>query len=70
MKITDVEAFARAGSGLQGAYGVPHGLVLRMATDAGVIGWSESDSCPSMIRAIVEAPITTILLPRSISSQH
>ena len=56
MKITQVEAFVLRGSACDGAYGAPYGAIVRVSTDAGVTGWGETDSCPSVIKAIIEAP--------------
>lgn len=56
MKITEVEGLPLAGSGKQGAYGAPYGLVVRVSTDAGITGYGEADSCPSVVKAIIEAP--------------
>ncbi|MFO1037865.1 MAG: mandelate racemase/muconate lactonizing enzyme family protein [Geminicoccaceae bacterium] len=33
-------------------------LLIRIDTDAGISGWGEVDSCPAVIRAIVDAPIS------------
>jgi len=33
-------------------------LLLRIDTDAGISGWGEVDSCPAVIRAIVDSPIS------------
>lgn len=56
MRIVGVEAFALRGFRSEGAYGAPYGAIVRVSTDAGVTGWGESDSCPSVVKAIVEAP--------------
>jgi L-alanine-DL-glutamate epimerase-like enolase superfamily enzyme len=56
MKINQVEAFALRGSVDERAHGAPYGAIVRVSTDAGVIGWGETDSCPSVVKAIVEAP--------------
>jgi len=57
MKITDVEAFylklpeieARTDSSQDA-------LIIRISTDAGITGWGEVDSAPTVIKAIIEAP--------------
>jgi L-alanine-DL-glutamate epimerase-like enolase superfamily enzyme len=56
MRIVEVEAFALRGSGSQGADGAPYGAIVRVDTDAGIVGWGETDSCPSVVKAIIEAP--------------
>lgn len=56
MKITDVEAIALRGRGTQGAYGAPYGVVVRVTTDGGLVGWGEADSMPSVVKAVIEAP--------------
>ena len=56
MKIRNVEAIPLRGQGEQGAYGAPYGLILRIATDSGLIGYGETDSMPSVVKAVVEAP--------------
>lgn len=57
MKITDVEAFylrlpevqARTDSSQDA-------LVIRVSTDAGIVGWGEVDGCPAVTQAIIDAP--------------
>ena len=56
MKIRNVEAIPLRGQGEQGAYGAPYGLILRIATDSGLVGYGETDSMPSVVKAVVEAP--------------
>jgi L-alanine-DL-glutamate epimerase-like enolase superfamily enzyme len=56
MKITKVEALPLRGRGAQGAYGEPYGLIVRIATDSGLIGFGEADSMPSVAKAVIEAP--------------
>ncbi len=56
MKIANIETFPLLGRGDQGAYGAPYGLVVRVATDAGIAGYGETDSLPSVARAVIEAP--------------
>ncbi len=58
MKITDVEVIELrvGGSGAVGFDGSYDNCVVRVHTDAGIVGLSEVDSVPSVIRAIVEAP--------------
>ena len=30
--------------------------LIQIETDAGIIGWGEVDSCPSVVKAVIEAP--------------
>lgn len=63
MKITDVEALylrlpkieARTDSSQDA-------LLIRISTDAGITGWGEVDSCPWVVKAIVEAPMSHTLV--------
>ena len=54
MKIDKVEALVLQGSGKQGAYGAPYGALVRITTDTGLIGYGETDSLPSMVKAVIE----------------
>jgi L-alanine-DL-glutamate epimerase-like enolase superfamily enzyme len=56
MKISKVEAIPLRGRGNQGAYGPPYGIVVRVTTDGGLVGYGEADSMPSVVKAIIEAP--------------
>lgn len=57
MKITAVDAFylrlpkieARTDSSQDA-------LLVRITTDAGIVGWGEVDGCPSVVKAIIDAP--------------
>lgn len=59
MKITNVEALwlalpeisARPDSSQDA-------LLIKITTDAGIVGWGEVDSCPSVVKAIIEAPMS------------
>lgn len=63
MKITDVEALylrlpkieARTDSSQDA-------LLMRITTDAGITGWGEVDSCPWVIKAVIEAPMSHTLV--------
>ncbi len=33
-------------------------LIIRISTDAGIVGWGEVDGCPSVAKAIIEAPVS------------
>ena len=56
MKITDVEVLCLRGLNEHEIYGRSYGAVIRVSTDAGITGYGESDSMPSVIKAVVEAP--------------
>jgi L-rhamnonate dehydratase len=56
MKITAVETFELRGHGQQGSYGCPYGVLVRIRTDAGIEGYGEADSMPSVVKAIIDAP--------------
>lgn len=56
-KITDVEAFyLRPGAIKDRNDSSQDALVIRVSTDVGIEGFGEVDSCPSVAKAIVEAP--------------
>lgn len=57
MRITQVECIAlRLPTVTEACDGTQDDLVIRIHTDAGIVGLGEVDSCPSVVRAIVEAP--------------
>ena len=56
MKIAKVDAIPLRGRGDQGAYGPPYGIVVRVTTDTGIIGYGEADSMPAVVKAVIEAP--------------
>src|SRR5262249_27517843 len=56
MKIATVEPLELRGRGSQGAYGAPYGAIVRVTTDSGLVGYGESDSMPSIVKAVLEAP--------------
>lgn len=63
MKITDVEVMVlegleayRAPSGAEEAPGVRHLCLVKVTTDAGIVGWSDVETQPHIAKAIVEAP--------------
>lgn len=62
MKIRDVETLMLQGRGQQGAYGAPYGLLVRVTTDEGLVGYGETDSMPSVVKAVVEAPYLNELM--------
>lgn len=63
MKITNVEAFIlespyanRPPEGSDEAHGVKHGLLLKVSTDAGLVGWSDVETAPHVAAMVVSAP--------------
>jgi L-rhamnonate dehydratase len=56
MRIARLDTFALSGRGEQGAYGAPYGVVVRVTTDNGIVGYGESDSMPAVVKAVIEAP--------------
>ena len=37
-------------------------LLVRVSTDAGIIGWGEVDACPLVVKAIIDAPVSHTLV--------
>src|SRR6266567_2475589 len=63
MKITDVEVMILEGpelyhapGGAEEAPGVRHLCLVKVSTDAGLVGWSDVETQPHVAKAIVEAP--------------
>ena len=56
MRIARLDTFALSGRGEQGAYGAPYGVVVRVTTDNGIVGYGETDSMPGVVKAVIEAP--------------
>jgi len=56
MRIARLDTFLLSGRGEQGAYGAPYGVVVRVTTDSGIVGYGESDSMPGVVKAVIEAP--------------
>src|SRR2546426_12571908 len=58
MKITDVEAIILRQPALNEAIadGSQDDLVVRVHTDAGIVGVGEVDSAPEVVKAVIEAP--------------
>ena len=56
MRIAGIDTFMLSGRGEQGAYGAPYGVVVRVTTSDGLVGYGESDSMPAVVRAVIEAP--------------
>jgi L-rhamnonate dehydratase len=57
MKIAALETFPLRGRGAQGAYGAPYGLVVKLVTEDGIVGYGETDSMPSVVEAVILAPV-------------
>lgn len=59
MQITDVTAMVlRLPEVTAACDGTQDTCLIRVDTDAGVTGWGEVDSCPSVVKAIVDAPLS------------
>src|SRR3954453_2842705 len=59
MKITNVEAlYLRLPEIKARTDSSQDALLIRITTDAGIIGWGEVDGCPWVVKAIVEAPMS------------
>lgn len=57
MKITDVEAFyLRLPEIQKRTDSSQDALLIKVSTDAGIVGWGEVDGCPSVVKAIIDAP--------------
>jgi L-rhamnonate dehydratase len=59
MKITDVTAIVlRLPNVTIACDGTQDTCLIRIDTDEGITGWGEVDSCPSVVKAIVDAPLS------------
>jgi L-rhamnonate dehydratase len=59
MKITEVTAMVlRLPNVTAACDGTQDTCLIRVDTDAGISGWGEVDSCPSVVKAIVDAPLS------------
>ena len=59
MKITSVQAIVlRLPDVTTAADGTQDTCLIRIETDAGITGWGEVDSAPTVVRAAVEAPLS------------
>ena len=59
MKITNVEAlYLRLPEIKARTDSSQDALLIRITTDAGIVGWGEVDGCPWVVKAIVEAPMS------------
>ncbi|MDA0745421.1 MAG: mandelate racemase/muconate lactonizing enzyme family protein [bacterium] len=59
MKITDVSALVlRLPEVTDACDGTQDTCLIRIETDEGIVGWGEVDSCPTVVKAIVDAPLS------------
>lgn len=59
MKITEVTAMVlRLPEVTVACDGTQDTCLIKVDTDAGITGWGEVDSCPSVVKAIVDAPLS------------
>lgn len=59
MKITDVSAFVlRLPDVTDACDGSQDTCLIRITTDDGLVGWGEVDSCPTVVKAVVDAPLS------------
>jgi L-rhamnonate dehydratase len=63
MRITDVEALYLRLPEIQARTDSSQdALIVRVTTDAGIVGWGEVDGCPLVTKAIIEAPMSHTLV--------
>src|SRR5215208_4693805 len=59
MKITKVEALVLQLPNVTAACdGTQDTCLVRVETDTGIVGWGEVDSCPTAVKAIIDAPLS------------
>ena len=59
MKIADVSAIVlRLPEVTDACDGTQDTCLIRIDTDEGIVGWGEVDSCPTVVKAVVEAPLS------------
>lgn len=59
MRITDVTAMVlRLPDVTDACDGTQDTCLVRIETDDGIIGWGEVDSCPTVVKAIIDAPLS------------
>ena len=59
MKIADVSAFVlRLPHVTDACDGSQDTCLIRITTDSGLIGWGEVDSCPTVVKAVIDAPLS------------
>ena len=57
MKIENVEAlYLRLPTIKERTDSSQDALIIKISTDSGIVGYGEVDGCPSVVKAIVEAP--------------
>jgi L-rhamnonate dehydratase len=56
VKIVAVEAIELRDRGPVGHYGAAYSTIVRIKTDAGIDGFGETDSMPSVVKSIIDAP--------------
>jgi L-rhamnonate dehydratase len=63
MKITDVQAiYLRLPEIQQRTDSSQDALLVKIETDAGIVGWGEVDGCPWVVKAIIDAPYSHTLV--------
>ena len=63
MRITEVEAlYLRLPQIQVRTDSSQDALIVKVTTDAGIVGWGEVDGCPHVVKAIVEAPTSHTLV--------
>ena len=59
MQITDITAMVlRLPEVSDACDGTQDTCLIRIDTDEGITGWGEVDSCPTVVKAIIEAPLS------------
>ena len=59
MKITDVSAFVlRLPHVTDACDGSQDTCLIRITTESGLVGWGEVDSCPTVVKAVIDAPLS------------
>lgn len=59
MKITDITAIVlRLPNVTDACDGTQDTCLIKIDTDAGITGWGEVDSCPTVVKAIIDAPLS------------
>jgi L-rhamnonate dehydratase len=59
MKITDVSALVlRLPEVTDACDGSQDTALIRIETDEGIVGWGEVDSCPTVVKAVIDAPLS------------
>lgn len=59
MKIADVSAFVlRLPHVTDACDGSQDTCLIRITTESGLVGWGEADSCPTVVKAVIDAPLS------------